>query len=195
MTQEVEKSSDRRGFFRHAIARLVQPIAELAENLSTSRPDAARLRPPGAIDEATFLDTCFRCDQCAKACPADAILLLGRDAGNAAGTPVIDPDRAPCVVCDGLQCTQVCESGALVELTDPRRIRMGVAEVYEPLCLRTHGESCTVCVERCPMGTDALRFEGDGPPIVYSSGCVGCGVCQNVCPTTPKAIVVRPSVR
>ncbi|MCH7993513.1 MAG: 4Fe-4S dicluster domain-containing protein [Planctomycetes bacterium] len=195
MTQEAENASDRRGFFRHAMARLVQPIAELVENIGTARSDPARLRPPGAIDEATFLDTCFRCDQCAKACPADAIFLLDRTAGTAAGTPVIDPDRAPCVVCDGLQCTQVCESGALVKLTDPRRIRIGLAEVYEPLCLRTQGESCTVCVDRCPMGTDALRFEGDGPPIVYSSGCVGCGVCQNVCPTTPKAIVVRPSVR
>ena len=195
MTDAVEEKSDRRGFFRYAMAQLVQPIAELVENISSARSKPHHLRPPGAIAEASFLETCYRCEQCVVACPADAIFLLGRQAGDATGTPVIDPDRAPCVVCDGLQCTQVCESGALVKLTDPRQIRMGVAEVYDPLCVRTAGESCTMCVDRCPMGVEALRFEGVGPPVVESSGCVGCGVCQNVCPATPKAIVVESRVR
>ena len=108
---------------------------------------------------------------------------------------MIDPDHAPCVVCDGLQCTQVCESGALTELVAPHQIRMGLAEVYEALCVRTVGESCTLCVEQCPIGAAALYFDGNGPPIVESNGCVGCGVCQNVCPTAPKAIVVKPSDR
>ena len=27
---------------------------------------------------------------------------------------------------------------------------------------------------------------------VKTEGCIGCGVCQNRCPTTPKSIVVRP---
>lgn len=187
--------SDRRGFFRHAFARLVQPIADIVENVSTSRPEPARLRPPGAIDEDRFLDTCLRCGACVKACPADAIFPLGRDAAAAWGTPVIDPDLAPCVVCDGLQCTQVCESGALAKLIAPHQIRMGLAEVYEALCVRTEGESCTICVDRCPIGAAALHLDGNGPPIVEPSGCVGCGVCQNVCPTAPKAIVVKPSPR
>ena len=189
------RESDRRDFFRHAMARLVQPVADIVENMGTAPPEPARLRPPGAIDEATFLDTCFRCDQCAKACPADAIFPLGRDAGEARGTPVIDPDLAPCVVCDGLQCMQVCESGALARLIAPQQIKMGLAEVYESLCVRTAGETCTICVDRCPMGEAALHLDGNGPPIVEAGGCVGCGVCQNVCPTTPKAIVVKPSDR
>ena len=117
------------------------------------------------------------------------------DAGEARGTPVIDPDLAPCVVCDGLQCMQVCESGALTRLIAPQQIKMGLAEVYESLCVRTAGETCTICVDRCPMGEAALHLDGNGPPIVEAGGCVGCGVCQNVCPTTPKAIVVKPSDR
>jgi ferredoxin-type protein NapG len=195
MDKDGKGTSSRRGFFRQAAARLFNPIAEYVENFTTRTGDHALLRPPGAIDEASFLATCQRCDACVRACPADAIYLLGRSAGDATGTPVIDPDRAPCVVCDGLQCTQVCESGALATLLVPKHIRMGVAEVYDPLCLRTQGDGCTICVERCPMGTDALCLDGDGPPLVKAEGCVGCGVCQHACPTTPKAIVVKPNER
>ena len=108
------------------------------------------------------------------------------------GTPVIEPDSAACVVCTGLQCTHVCPSGALLPVLDPRHIRMGMAEVFPERCVRTAGEACTICRDRCPFGEDAIRFEGGGAPIVLASGCVGCGVCQLYCPTTPKAIVVNP---
>ena len=61
------------------------------------------------------------------------------------------------------------------------------------MCVRSHGESCTRCVDMCPMGSDAIRFDDNGPPTVLADGCVGCGVCQLYCPTTPKAIVVSPA--
>jgi len=190
-----EDIPNRRGFFRHAVTRVIGPIADYMENLTARRPASVLLRPPGAIEESAFLQTCHRCEACVKACPADAIYLLGRDAGEATGTPVIDPDRSPCVVCDGLHCTHVCESGALAVLNAPSLIRMGTAEVYETLCVRSGGEECSLCVDRCPMGEDALYFLGDGPPMVKLDGCVGCGVCQHVCPTSPKAIVVKPNAR
>jgi len=184
-------SSDRRRFFREAVVKALGPIAGYLDGRLPRGPDRVLLRPPGAIEEDAFLETCSRCGACADACPADAIFLLGQSHGDRAGTPVIDPDRAPCVVCVGLLCTNTCASGALLPLADPRSIRMGLAEVYEPLCTRTQGEDCTLCVERCPIGETALRFHGAGPPEVLA-GCVGCGVCQHACPTSPKAIVVKP---
>jgi len=96
---------------------------------------------------------------------------------------------------------------------------MGVAEVYASLCVRTSGEACTKCVDLCPLGPAAIRFDDErarpnlpepqasacatspdsepkadnlNPPTIVHDGCVGCGVCQLYCPTTPKAIVVRP---
>ena len=150
------------------------------------------LRPPGAIEEDRFLETCSRCGKCADACPADAIFRLNEAHGEAGGTPVIDADMAACVVCEGLQCTQVCQSGALSKLTEPSMIRMGVAQVYESLCERTLGGTCTTCVDLCPLGESAIRFNDHGAPEVLSPGCVGCGVCQLNCPTSPKAITVLP---
>ncbi len=175
----------RRAFFREAAARLVTPLADYLEARGVGPAVRTRLRPPGAIDEQRFLETCHRCGACVDSCPADAIFPLDETKGEAVGTPSIDPDRAACVVCDGLNCTTSCPSGALLPLLSARDVRMGVAMVYAPLCVRSRGESCTLCVDRCPMGDAAIRIGDDDLPEVRTPGCVGCGVCQLSCPTDP----------
>lgn len=203
MTEHGTERSRRRAFFREAAGRLVRPLADYIESRYAgarddtsdrrgSRPERP-LRPPGAVAESEFGQTCARCGACVQACPADAIVPLENGPPEGWGTPVIAPSRAACVVCDGIQCTKVCPSGALLPLYDPRDIRMGLAKVDEPVCLRSQGETCTVCVDRCPFGEAAIRFPNDGPPEVLAEGCVGCGVCEFYCPTLPKAIVVEPT--
>ncbi len=198
MTGDEPNHLPRRDFFRDALRRAVSPLVDYLER-TPGDPGAGlrstiRLRPPGAIPEDRFSDVCRRCGACVRACPAFAIV-ASKESGPAQGTPVIDADISACVVCDGLQCTHVCPSGALQPIESPGDIRMGTAEVYGSLCVRTLGESCTECVDRCPIGITAIRFDDDGPPTVLASGCVGCGVCQFHCPTTPKAIVVSPPPR
>ena len=192
MAYDSGDSSQRRAFFREAAKRLLGPVVDLIERRSPARVAPTLLRPPGAIDETGFLDACRRCGACVDICPAEAIFPLEQSATGAAGTPVIDPERAACVVCDGLKCTTVCPSGALLPLTLPEQIRMGLAEVYATACVRSDGEACRICVDQCPLGETAIRLAGEGPPEVDPAGCVGCGVCQLVCPTAPRAIVVRP---
>ncbi len=186
-------SSDRRNFFRDALRQAVTPLVDYLDGQSEAPSSShLKLRPPGAVEESRFLETCQHCAACVNVCPAVAISLLDQTHGAAAGTPVIDADLAACVVCEGLKCTHACPSGALQPIHDEKLIRMGLAEVYKPLCDRTQGEPCTLCVDRCPLGETAIRLNDYGPPEVLASGCVGCGVCQLYCPTTPKAIVVRP---
>lgn len=192
MTGQHEEGGGRRRFFQQALGRLVEPVAGYIERRLDLTDTRTLLRPPGAIDEEPLIDACHRCGKCVEACPVDAIFSLGKGAGKAAGTPVIDPDRAACVACEGLYCTHVCPSGALMPLNSVRLIRMGLAEVYESLCVRSEGESCSKCVDLCPLGETAIRLVGAGPPQVLADGCVGCGVCQQHCPTSPKAITVRP---
>lgn len=184
--------SRRRDFFREAAARLISPLADYLAGPTDNDVVTSWLRPPGVISEEQLAETCIRCGVCVDVCPADAIYALGKSSGDAVGTPAIDPDRAPCVVCDGLKCTTSCPSGALLPLLSPSDIVMGVAEVYAALCVRSRGEACTVCVDRCPLGETAIRILDEGAPQVSEAGCVGCGVCQFVCPTDPKAIVVHP---
>ena len=184
---------NRRTFFQEAFTRLVQPVAEyLDTQIGTYLPaEKLLLRPPGALPEATFLETCLRCGNCIDNCPADAIQSLQNDQSDLAGTPYIDPHYQPCVVCDSLECMQVCPSGALQPLSI-HEIQIGLAEVNYDSCLRSNGVDCRDCVDSCPIGENAIRFDSEKRVEVLAAGCVGCGVCQYHCPTHPKSIVVQP---
>ena len=194
-----DAGSSRRRFFREASRRLISPVADYIEKRTgppaspSSRRPMPILRPPGAIPEDRFVDVCRRCGACVAACPADAIVALDKSMTKQSGTPAVNPDTAACVICDGLQCTHVCPSGALLPLESPDEIKMGLAEVYAAMCVRSKDESCTLCVDRCPIGVAAITFKDDGPPSVFPDGCTGCGICQMYCPTTPKAIMIRPT--
>lgn len=146
------------------------------------------LRPPGAIDEPLFLDGCTRCDECVRACPHDAIVHAPDRLREAAGTPIIDPDRQPCLMCEDFPCIAACEPQVL----SPRIPKaMGTAKITRHLCLAHHGTTCTVCSERCvvPGAIDVI----DGKPTVNETTCTGCGVCRYVCPAPENAILLMPS--
>jgi ferredoxin-type protein NapG len=122
-----------------------------------------------------------------EVCPAQCIKI---DPARAGGAPFIDPGVMPCVVCDGLVCMRECPSGALVP-TALGLIDMGTAKWNSSTCVRLHGENCTICIDQCPLGMVAIKLTG-GCVDVIQDGCIGCGVCEHYCPTTPKSIVVVP---
>ena len=183
----------RRTFFREAFTKLVQPVAEyLDTQIGPHLPaEKALLRPPGALPETAFLETCLRCGNCVDSCPAEAIQPLQSDKLDLAETPYIDPGNQPCVVCDSLECMQVCPSGALQKLS-VHEIQIGLAEINYDSCLRSNGVDCLDCVDSCPIGEEAIRLDSEKRIEVLAAGCIGCGVCQYECSTTPKSIVVRP---
>ncbi len=181
----------RRRFFLEGLGRALGPVANyLEQKMPPSRPRIF-LRPPGALPEEQFVETCRRCAACVDACPAGAIRLILDDADpDLAGTPYIDPDIAPCVICDAGACMETCPSGALQKV-DRTDIAIGRAIVHHNNCLLPKGRECGVCVEKCPIGQDAIRLTDYGQ-VEVGNGCVGCGVCQNQCPPVPKAIVIEP---
>ena len=191
------RETGRRGFFKEALNQIMQPVAELLDNqmhghLSDEEPDRGYiLRPPGALPEAEFLETCHRCGNCIKNCPANAILPLRNRQPAIANTPYIEPDEQPCVICDSLACMYVCPSGALKPVY-AEDIRIGLAVFNVQTCLRTKEVACTYCIDTCPIGADAIQLTTKGVVEVLASGCTGCGVCQYACPTSPKSIIVEP---
>jgi len=147
------------------------------------------LRPPGAIDEPTFLRDCTRCDACLDACPHDAIIRAPDRFREAAGTPMIDPMRAPCRMCEDFPCIEACEPGVLSDLVAPV---MGTARIQKQTCIAHQGGFCSACWEQCPV-EGAIRVEG-GKPTVVESACTGCGVCQHVCPAPTNAVLLMPAL-
>lgn len=145
------------------------------------------LRPPGAIDEPTFLKDCTRCGDCINVCPHDAIILAPDRFGEAAGTPMIDPADSPCHMCEDFPCIGVCEPGVLTH--DVPKV-MGIARIEPFHCIAYHGSICTDCFDGCPV-PDAIKMD-EGRPTVVDEICTGCGVCHNVCPAPSNAILIMP---
>ena len=162
-----------------------QPVTPPPFSLMIGTP----IRPPGALPDQKFRETCSRCGECVKVCPVQCIK-IDSSGVRGAGAPFIDIDSAACVMCDGLLCMNKCPSGALLP-TPIGDIDMGTAHWHEEKCLRTTGENCTVCVDTCPIGEVAIILEGEKIKVI-EDGCTGCGVCQNRCPTIPKSITITP---
>lgn len=133
-------------------------------------------RPPWALqDDATFTQTCTRCNACVQACAA-GVLLKGDG-----GYPVIDFSRAGCTLCGA--CVQACEPQALSRMatTSPFAWRAFIGDA----CLNLRRVECRSCVDTCDAR--ALRYTprlgGIGLVSVDADACTGCGACVAVCPT------------
>ena len=148
---------------------------------------APPLRPPGAVDEESFLRKCVRCGKCATACPYASIELAG-GFGRARRTPQVRPRRKPCYLC--MKCPPVCPTGALDNaVTEMHRAGMGQAYILKNHCHNyTDGTICMTCYDRCPLRGTAVVLSGGLVPAM-TTACVGCGICDYVCPVQAVEIV------
>lgn len=148
-----------------------------------------RLRPPGAVDERRFAALCTRCNRCIEVCPYKSIKPAGITSVAGAGSPVILAREVPCYLC--MKCPPVCPTGALEPITEKRQVRMGIAVVNERTCYAFQGILCRTCVDECPLPDEAIFQDSMLLPRVTDK-CVGCGICERVCPAHEAAIVIRP---
>ena len=186
---------------------LVRPVATAdptQEGMGGAPPDLKRfLRPPGAMAEADFAEACSRCGDCVRSCPAQCIEL---DASVAGGLPHVVARVSPCVICEDLSCMKACPTGALSLVREVGQIRMGLAVVDHHRCLRHRDppvldnpnpsdadSGCRLCIDDCPLGEVAIGLDAAGNQVEVRSGCVGCGVCERVCPTEPASVTVVPA--
>lgn len=145
-------------------------------------------RPPGALHETEFLETCSKCLKCVEACPEHVIIEARENDGAPVGTPMLRPNHGACTLCG--DCMEVCPTGALKK-TPVGEIRIGIAVVEPDTCLGYLGKTCRACFEACPLEPNAIDFDATVPK-VDSRICTGCGLCVHACPTKPPSIVVLP---
>ena len=178
-------------FWRRPLAEATKAVSEAVAPEPRPAARQAPLRPPGMMHELMLRNTCMRCGKCVEVCPAKAIFPLGEEWGQLAGTPAINARRQPCVLCEGLQCTHVCPSGALIPVYSPGDVVMGTAVLDAQSCLPYRDEACDRCISICPI-PGALVSDDQARPSVVQDLCVGCGLCEENCPTEPTSIRVRP---
>ncbi len=169
------------------ISKMVPTALETAKALEGLGPTQdLPLRPPGALPEPAFLDACTRCGLCVHACPHQSLFVFnGKASPELVGTPLLQPERRACHMCEGFPCIEVCEPRALVE---PKTLpKLGHVVVDATRCLPFLGPECGACRGLCPTPTQALSLRL-GRPQVDEDGCIGCGICIEACPTSPKSL-------
>ncbi len=154
----------RRTVLAGLIAGLCLPILGRLDGSIHVASDSRLIRPPGAVDEKEFLSRCLRCGLCMKVCPTNAINPALSEAGMGGfWTPVLIMNQGYCEFTCTL-CSSVCPSGAIGLIT-------GTEKREKPIRIG----SASVDRGKC------LPWSGNGP----------CIVCQELCPTSPKAIYLR----
>lgn len=130
------------------------------------------LRPPGALEEEFFLSRCIRCGECMKVCPNNALQPALTEAGiEGLWTPVLVPRIGYCETSCVL-CSEVCPTGAIWEITPKEKgWSVDVGSSTRPIRLGT-----------------AFYDRGRCLPWAMATDCI---VCEEWCPTSPKAIYLQ----
>jgi len=137
-----------------------------------AEPHERRIRPPAALEETEFLARCIRCGECMKVCPNHALQPAVVEAGwEGLWTPVLAPRVGYCEP-SCILCGQVCPTGAIWEFTAKEK-GWATAAVARPIRLGT-----------------AFYDRGRCLPWAMATECI---VCEEWCPTSPKAIDLRPA--
>jgi len=188
-------------FFAGAFAVPLLRISPLARPRMS---DARLIRPPGALEEAAFLQSCVRCGECMKVCITGGLQPALLEAGlEGLWTPVPVPRIGYCEFNCTL-CGQVCPTWAIrrLPLEEKQRVRLGHAAIDRGRCLPfAHATPCIVCEETCPTPKKAIWLEevtvrdraGKSvrlqQPHVDLTTCIGCGACEKHCP-----VVGQPAI-
>lgn len=166
----------------YGLSRLLVPGNTQAALTRDPRINHHKLRPPGALEnEEDFLAACIGCGLCGEVCPPACIQFYHRDGGDSANTPYILPPDKGCILCG--KCMDVCPTPALT-VTSPQAVTMGVAQIDRLACYPWIDRGvCGACASICPLGERAIGFEfANMYRPVINSGCVGCGLCVEICP-------------
>jgi len=129
------------------------------------------VRPPGSLDEEAFIARCIRCGQCMRVCPNNALHPTLMESGfEGIWTPYLIARIGYCEPTCTL-CGQVCPTGAIQELT----LKQKVGDQETP-----------------PNRIGTAFFDrGRCLPWAMATPCI---VCEEWCPTSPKAIFLKDEI-
>ena len=153
------------------------------------------IAPPGAIGLNHLKQHCTACQLCISQCPNE-VLRPSSDI-ETLFQPVVSFERGYCRP-ECSTCSQVCPAGAIKAITAEERtaIQVGHAVWIKENCVPlTDGVECGNCARHCPAGAIMMVPSEPGNeeslkiPAVNAERCIGCGACENLCPSRPFSAI------
>ncbi len=201
-----EPDKGRRAFMSSAILaistasslRALEMIVDggLADIDYAKRPQReGRLVPAGALSVKNMSRRCTTCQLCISVCPnqvlrpSTSLLTLMQ--------PEMSYDRGYCRP-ECTLCSEICPAGAIKPISREEKssIQIGHAVVNLDLCIvNKDGNKCGNCARHCPVGAiKMVRKNPEDPkslmiPTVNEERCIGCGACENLCPSRPYSAI------
>ena len=155
--------------------------------------------PPGALGLRNLAQHCTGCQLCVSVCP-NGVLRPSTDLMRLM-QPESSYERGYCrPECN--KCSEVCPAGAIrpISVEDKSSTQIGHAVWIKENCIIvSDGVDCGNCARHCPVG--AIRMvpmptENKKSnkrlvriPAVDESRCIGCGACENLCPSRPFSAI------
>ena len=154
-----------------------------------------RIVPPGAQSIRNLTTHCTACQLCVSVCPngvlrpsSDVLTLMQPESSYERGYC-----RPECT-----KCSNVCPTGAIlpISVADKSSIQIGHAVWVKENCVPvTDGVECGNCARHCPAGAilmvPSVAGDDSSPkiPVVNTERCIGCGACENLCPSRPFSAI------
>jgi len=194
---------NRRQMMAASLTGLALPVLSRTSAMS-KMPYDDLIRPPGALPEIDFLASCVRCGECMKVCINNALQPLFLEKSlEGMFTPKLVPRLGYCEFNCTL-CTQVCPTGALGRLNVKQKHAFVIGKAYfdtDKCLVYAQKKSCIVCEEHCPTHDKAIKFneiktrdfQGNfivlKQPYVKEELCIGCGICEHICPVQGRSAI------
>ncbi len=151
--------------------------------------------PPGAYSIRNFTRRCTGCQLCVSVCPNQ--VLRPSTGLSTFLQPEVSYERGYCRP-ECTKCSEVCPAGAILPISqaDKSSTQIGHAVWIEKNCvIITDDVSCGNCARHCPTGAITMievnpdSLESKTIPIVNTERCIGCGACENLCPSRPFSAI------
>ncbi|MDE6793550.1 MAG: 4Fe-4S binding protein [Muribaculaceae bacterium] len=168
-------------------------LAAITDKKKPSR--KTKIVPPGAESIKNLTSHCTACQLCVAVCP-NGVLRPSTDIDSLM-QPESSYERGYCRP-ECTKCSHVCPAGAIRPITkaDKSSIQIGHAVWVKENCIPlTDGVECGNCARHCPAG--AISMVASDPsaegsvkiPVVNTERCIGCGACENLCPSRPFSAI------
>ena len=185
----------------------------LADITKKQKPHRDKLiTPPGSLSIRNLRTHCTACHLCIDACPND--VLRPSSSLDRFMQPEVSFERGYCRP-ECTRCSEVCPTSAIQPVTVEQRtaIQVGHAVWTRDLCVPVKDEKpCGLCARKCPaeaiqmvplhagVHQDGWRWrDADGQeiprdkvlliPVINEEKCIGCGACENLCPSSPISAI------